>query len=158
MACNLYSFTKLGGDVNQYNILDCSGNTQTLYYPATTGVTNNYSFCGNEIVEFTGATPSVTSGACQSNCACFTLNKVSIEKESFTYVDCNNNFVVPDNVYEYAQPTQFVDFCALYVSADTKDWSVTNNGGCETGCTFCRCIIVSNTNIFYSCFFNISFN
>jgi hypothetical protein len=145
MACNLYSFTKPGGDVYQYNILDCSGNTQTLYYPATGG-TNNYSFCGNDIIEFTGATPSITSGACQSNCACFTLNKVSTGKPGFTYVNCNNDFVTPIDIYLDAQPAQFVDFCALYVSADTKDWTVANNGDCETGCTFCRCIIVSNTN------------
>jgi len=146
MACNLYSFTKPGGSVYQYNILDCSGNTQTLYYPTTINESDNYSFCGNEIVEFTGATPSITSGACQSNCTCFTLNKVSIGKEGFTYVDCNNNTIIPATIYQSAQPAQFVDFCALYVSADTKNWTVTNNGDCATGCTFCRCIIVSNTN------------
>ena len=146
MACNLYSFTKPGGSVYQYNILDCSGNTQTLYYPTTINGSDNYSFCGNEIVEFTGVTPSITSGACQSNCTCFTLNKTSTVKEGFTYVDCNNNLIVPSSIYQSAQPAQFVDFCALYVSADTKDWTVTNNGNCETGCTFCRCIIVSNTN------------
>lgn len=144
MACNLYSFTKPLGSAYQYNILDCSGNTQTLYYPATGG-TNNYSFCGNDIIEFTGATPSITSGACQSNCTCFTLNKVSTLKEDFTYVDCNNNTIIPVDIYQDAQPAQFVDFCALYVSAGTKDWTVVNNGDCETGCTFCRCIIVSNT-------------
>jgi hypothetical protein len=152
MACNLYSVILPPSSTNQYNILDCSGNTQSkLYLPFGGG---EIKFCANEIVEFTGATPSVTSGACQSNCACFTTNLLTNESNltNLTYVDCNNNYYVdkgpafaPDKQILNAQPGEFFDFCALYVSVNTRGWSVTNNGDCETGCTFCRCIIVSNT-------------
>jgi len=147
MACNLYSLIVPPSSTYQYNILDCSGNTQTLIYP-NTGVGNlETAFCANEILEFTGNTPSVTSGACQSNCACFTVNLLT-NKSNLTYVDCNNNYITGggagDVLFQNGQPGQFFDFCALYVSANTESWSTVNNGDCTTGCTFCRCITVHN--------------
>lgn len=144
MACNLYSFQRLGISAYTYNILDCSGNTQTLYYP-TSSETAEVSFCANEILGFTGVTPSVTSGACQSNCTCFTTNFLTY-KSNINYVDCNNNYLISGGgvKFQYSQPGQFFDFCALFVSADTQSWSTVNNGDCTTGCTFCRCITVHN--------------